>query len=89
MQHRTETSVEPNGTIVLRGLPFHEGDKVIVTITTSSKTTPQNNDYPLRGLPVEYKKPFEPVAEDDWRLDDTGIVVSRNRFAGTQPRNCD
>lgn len=66
MQHRTETKIEPNGTIILRGLPFPEGDKVIVVITTrSSKNTPTTS-YPLRGLPVEYKHPFEPVAENDW-----------------------
>ncbi len=66
MQHRTETKIEPNGTIILRGLPFPEGDKVIVIITTRSSKSAQTTSYPLRGLPVEYKNPFEPVAENDW-----------------------
>ena len=66
MQHRTETKIEPNGTIILRGLPFPEGDKVIVVITTRSSKSPQTTSYSLRGLPVEYKNPFEPVAENDW-----------------------
>lgn len=66
MQHRTETKIEPNGTIILRGLPFPEGDKVIVVITTRTSKRAQTTSYPLRGLPVEYKNPFEPVAENDW-----------------------
>lgn len=66
MQHRTETKVELDGTIILRGLPFHEGDKVIVVITTRPANSPEPSTYSLRGLPVEYKHPFEPVAENDW-----------------------
>ena len=66
MQHRTETLVERNGTIILRDLPFHAGDKVVVVITTRSPSTIQPTAYSLRGLPVEYKNPFEPVAENDW-----------------------
>lgn len=66
MQHRTETKVEPNGTIILRGLPFPEGDKVIVVITTRSAQNVQTTNYPLRGLAVKYQHPFEPVAENEW-----------------------
>ncbi len=66
MQHRTETKVELNGTIILRDLPFHEGDKVVVVITTRPQSTAQPAAYSLRSLPVEYKHPFEPVAENDW-----------------------
>ena len=68
MQHRTETSVEQNGTITLRGLPFHKGDKVVVVITTHPASKPHSTRYSLRGLPVEYKQPFDPVAEDDWSV---------------------
>ena len=66
MQHRTETLVERNGTIILRDLPFHAGDKVVVVITMRSQSAAQPTTYSLRGLPVEYKNPFEPVAENDW-----------------------
>ena len=68
MQHRTETKVEPNGTIILHGLPFPEGDKVTVVISTRSSKSAQTTSYPLRGLPVKYKNPFEPVAENDWSV---------------------
>ena len=66
MQHRIETKVENNGTIILRDLPFHTGDRVIVVITTRPQNSAQPTAYPLRDLPVEYKNPFEPVAEKDW-----------------------
>lgn len=68
MQLRTETSVQPNGTIVLCGLPFREGDKVVVTITPQQETSQQIPPYSLRGLAVEYRDPFEPVAENDWSV---------------------
>lgn len=66
MQHRIETEVKKSGTIILRDLPFHEGEKVIVTISTHSPEPELEKRYPLRGLSVEYKKPFDSVAEDDW-----------------------
>ncbi|MEK6324192.1 MAG: hypothetical protein AABN33_21345 [Acidobacteriota bacterium] len=66
MQHRIETEVEQSGTIILRDLPFHEGEKVVVVITTHPAEAVQGNGYPLRGLAVEYKNPFDSVAEDDW-----------------------
>jgi hypothetical protein len=66
MQHRIETRVENNGTIILQDLPFHAGDRVIVVITTRPQNSAQSAACPLRGLPVEYKNPFDPVAENDW-----------------------
>ena len=67
MQHRIETEVEQSGTIILHDLPFHEGEKVVVIITTHpAAEAGQGNGYPLRGLAVEYKNPFDSVAEDDW-----------------------
>ena len=66
MQHRTETKVEPNGTIILRGLPFPAGGKVVVVITSQTAKDSPTTSYSLRGMKVEYKNPFEPVAEDDW-----------------------
>ncbi len=66
MQHRIETEVEQSGTIILHDLPFHEGEKVVVVITTHPAESGQGERYPLRGLTVEYKNPFDPVAENDW-----------------------
>ena len=66
MEHRIETRVEQDGTIILHDLPFHEGEKVIVVITTRPTAIDQKKLYPLRGLPVVYKNPFDPVAENEW-----------------------
>lgn len=66
MQHRIETEVEQSGTIILHDLPFHEGEKVVVVITSHPAEAVHGNGYPLRGLAVEYKNPFDSVAEDDW-----------------------
>jgi len=66
MQHRIETEVEQSGTLILHDLPFREGEKVIVVITTHPTEPVQGNRYPLRGLTVEYKNPYDSVAENDW-----------------------
>ena len=66
MQHRTETKVEPNGTIILCGLPFPAGGKVVVVITSQSVKDSEATSYSLQELKVEYKNPFESVAENDW-----------------------
>ncbi|MCI0388731.1 MAG: hypothetical protein MOB07_08190 [Acidobacteria bacterium] len=66
MEHRVETRIEHDGTIILHDLPFHEGEKVVVVITTRSVEADQKKLYPLRGLPVVYKNPFESVAENEW-----------------------
>jgi hypothetical protein len=68
MQHRTETKVGPSGTIILRGLPFPVGGKVVVVITTQVEMDSPITSYSLRGLKAEYKNPFEPVAEVDWSV---------------------
>jgi len=66
MEHRIETSIGQDGIIVLRDLPFHEGEKVVVVITPRTTATDQMNLYPLRDLPVVYKNPFDSVAENEW-----------------------
>ena len=63
--HRTEKMLQEDGTLTLDGLPFHAGETVEVTV--QPKATPRSNGaYPLRGTPVTYTAPFEPVAADDW-----------------------
>lgn len=66
MEHRIETSIEQGGTIILHDLPFHEGEKVVVVIIARPTVTDQKKLYPLRGLPVIYKNPFDSVAENEW-----------------------
>jgi len=66
MEHRIETRIENGGTIILHDLPFHDGEKVVVVITSRPVEADQKKLYPLRGLPVIYKNPFESVAENEW-----------------------
>ena len=66
MQHRVETRVGPDGTIVLDNLPFSEGEAVDVIVTPHHGTEHGRKEYPLRGKPISYDNPFSSVAEDDW-----------------------
>lgn len=66
MQHRIEAKVGPDGSIILHGLPFHEGETVEIVVKSSEKKKDEDKDYPLRGTPVIYERPFDPVAENDW-----------------------
>ena len=63
--HRIETTLEQDGTLTLKDLPFHAGETVEVIILPKS-TPPRGERYPLRGTRVTYADPFEPVAVEDW-----------------------
>lgn len=64
--YKTAAKIEKEGELHLLDLPFHAGDEVEVILLR--QVTPQRpaNPYPLRGLPIRYEDPTEPVAEDDW-----------------------
>ena len=64
--YKTDVVVEEDGTITIRGLPFHEGEKLEVILQRAVRTN-RVESYPLRGEPVRYVEPFEGVAEDDWQ----------------------
>ncbi len=66
--HRTETVVNPDGTLLLKDLPFQPGDVVEVFIQkhTSSPISKEQGAYSLRGTAIRYDEPTAPVAEDDW-----------------------
>ncbi len=64
--HRVETTLEQDGTLTLEHLPFQAGQQVEVIILPYSGEATIGNSYPLRGLPVRYERPTDPVAEDDW-----------------------
>jgi hypothetical protein len=61
-----ETTCTEDGVITLRDLPIHEGDSVEVVVIPRSTLASVQERYPLRGEPVEYIRPFEPVAAGDW-----------------------
>jgi hypothetical protein len=64
--HRIEMTIDRDGILVLNDIPFHAGDQVEVIIVERQPEHPDANRYPLRGQPVEYDGPFEPVSENEW-----------------------
>ncbi|HEV7517093.1 MAG TPA: hypothetical protein VGR07_12400 [Thermoanaerobaculia bacterium] len=64
--YKTAATISGSGELHLSELPFHAGDEVEV-ILLPRKPAPQiANPYPLRGQPICYEDPTEPVAEEDW-----------------------
>jgi len=45
---------------------FHPGDRVEVIILERTPESEQDKRYPLRGKPIRYEQPTEPVAIEDW-----------------------
>lgn len=71
--HRIETTLTQNGTLTIDDLPFQAGETVEVIVLphvlspSSHALSPSSPDrYSLRGTPVQYQEPMEPVAEHDW-----------------------
>ncbi|MFK0733745.1 MAG: hypothetical protein ACFKPT_12125 [Gloeotrichia echinulata GP01] len=75
--HKIEVVLTEDGTLTLRGLPFHAGEAVEVIIQEAK--TPQHqaapkpqsdkNLYPLHDTqPYQYDDPTEPVALHDCHL---------------------
>ncbi|MEK6304518.1 MAG: hypothetical protein AABO41_27845 [Acidobacteriota bacterium] len=64
-RHRIETTLKQDGILIIEGLPFHAGETVEVIILPSGAPR-ERSAYPLRGTPVKFAEPFEPVAAEDW-----------------------
>lgn len=64
--HRIVTTLTQNGTLTLDRLPFQAGDAVEVIVLANAGAIPPADRYPLRGTPLYYQDPVEPVAESDW-----------------------
>ncbi len=62
---KIEITLEKDGTLTLTDLPLHAGERVEVTIVPRTPAHPAEGEYPLRGKPVTYVDPTEPV-QDDW-----------------------
>ncbi len=59
--YQIETRITKNGTLNIKGLPLHRGDKVEVTVKKIPSPKASQTPYPLRGNPVYYKDPFDSV----------------------------
>jgi hypothetical protein len=64
-QH-VDVVLERDGTLTLDHLPFLAGDSLEVIIVPRGAVRQPDNAYPLRGTAVDYDRPFEPAAADDW-----------------------
>jgi len=64
--YRVEATVEHDGTLTLSNLPLRVGETVEVIILVHPPGVVGPQQYPLRGTPVHYHDPTEPVAQEDW-----------------------
>lgn len=66
--HHVETKLTEDGTLTLNDLPFRAGDAVeVIVMTRPTKASATGAaPYPLRGKPIQYIEPTEPVAEEEW-----------------------
>ena len=64
--HRIETTLMQDGTLVLDNLPFQAGEVVEVIILAQPARAIGHTPYGLRGTPVRYEQPTDPVASGDW-----------------------
>jgi hypothetical protein len=64
--YRAEATVSDDKSLVLKAVPFRAGDTVEVIVLEASERQQAKNPYPLRGTPIRYDDPTEPVAESDW-----------------------
>ena len=68
--YKVESTVQTEGVLTLRNLPFPAGERVEVLILVQQADSAKADQYPLRGSqPYAYDDPFEPaVPEEDWEV---------------------
>jgi hypothetical protein len=64
--YHVETKLTEDGRLTLRDLPFRAGEAVEVIVMSRTTEALSGDRYPLRGRPIQYIEPTEPVAEEDW-----------------------
>jgi hypothetical protein len=64
--YRANTTIQQDGILMLSNLPLQAGEAVEVIILVQSFTAPRQTLYPLRGTPITYIDPTEPVAQAEW-----------------------
>ena len=63
--YRTHSQVSPDGTLRLENLPFRPGEEVEVIVLAEERRARSERRYPLRGQPLTFEHPTEPVAGSD------------------------
>jgi hypothetical protein len=64
--HWIETTVGDHGELRLEGLPFDPGQAVEVLVLPKGVGLKSAGNDSLMGSVLEYREPFEPVADEDW-----------------------
>ena len=64
--YRVETTIQQDGSLIVRHLPLQAGESVEVIILVRPSPAATQHPYPLRGTQITYHDPTEPVAETDW-----------------------
>ncbi|HEX4960104.1 MAG TPA: hypothetical protein VF173_04650 [Thermoanaerobaculia bacterium] len=66
--YKTAAKLEQKGELRLLDLPFQAGDEVEVILLRRDPDQAIENPYTLRGFPIRYQDPIDPVAEGDWEV---------------------
>ncbi len=66
--YRVETTVAEDGELTLKQIPFRAGERVEVIVLAAPEVASAGDRYRLRGTPLRYDHPTEPVAGDDWEV---------------------
>lgn len=61
-----EATLTQDGKLILDHLPFRAGDVVEVIIQSHPTFTGDRKSHVLKGLPIQYDQPTEPVTDQDW-----------------------
>ncbi len=64
--YRADAIVQPDGKVTLDKVPFPAGQNVEVIVLSHLQPASSTSSYPLRGTPITYLDPTEPVSEQDW-----------------------
>jgi len=64
--YRIETTVAADGSLVIKHLPLTAGEIVEVIILVQEQNKEGAKKYSLKGTPITYHNPTEPVAQDEW-----------------------
>ena len=62
---KIEATVEQDGMLTLRNVPFRAGERVEV-IVLGKAPVPEEKKFPLRGKPYKFDDPYSPVGVQDW-----------------------
>jgi hypothetical protein len=64
--YRVETVIQKDGALNLSNLPLKAGSSIEVIILVQPTGSADLTLYPLRGKPITFLQPTDPVAQEDW-----------------------